>query len=404
MALIQELKSFKQRVKTWGLQSRIARHAETQEPPRGRSQSASKPSGQASRRKNDTQSDRHEPTKPPVKGSKKVDCSASTCSDSEASTAETQSARSSDASSTSCWVPFVACGSEAATPRKEEQSGSPFAKPVASVERRSLKFDVGSQMMRGRKPWNQKETGQDVHVILPLGDGKIAIAVFDGHGADGFRASTFASQQFTQYFAEYCRMDFTEEEEVLREMFEKTQTAMRFKRWSRISGTTATVAILDPTRRTMSCAHVGDSRLALMSDEKVLFSTRDHSFDDPDEYGRAIATGGIVQECKGGTKRDIRRVCGLAISRTLGDVEAHMRGCSSVPEVHMNIPLQPGTRVVLASDGVWHGVDNEEALLYTQSSGSAKTAARNLLAEAYPRWLEKGTYIDDITTVVVQVA
>lgn len=51
---------------------------------------------------------------------------------------------------------------------------------------------------------------------------------------------------------------------------------------------------------------------------------------------------------------------GLAMSRSLGDTVAHTVGVSSVPEMHV-VELTPADRLlVVASDGLWEFMSNQE--------------------------------------------
>ena len=55
---------------------------------------------------------------------------------------------------------------------------------------------------------------------------------------------------------------------------------------------------------------------------------------------------------------------GLAMSRSLGDTVAHSAGVSSEPELSV-IQLEPEDRVVvIASDGLWEFMSNQEVRFY----------------------------------------
>lgn len=51
---------------------------------------------------------------------------------------------------------------------------------------------------------------------------------------------------------------------------------------------------------------------------------------------------------------------GLAMSRSLGDVIAHKLGCSHVPEVEQYDLKGDEKSIIVASDGVWELLTNEE--------------------------------------------
>lgn len=59
--------------------------------------------------------------------------------------------------------------------------------------------------------------------------------------------------------------------------------------------------------------------------------------------------------------------------------------------------------LVVASDGIWDVMSNEEAIGLAGAAASATDAARALVEAAEGRWLDhdNGGYVDDITAVVV---
>jgi len=288
-------------------------------------------------------------------------------------------------------------------PRRVDETLEEKYYSASSSPERAARLEIGCQTMRGQKPWSQKETGQDVHFTLQLNGGKFAIGVFDGHGPSGRRAAEFAREQFTMALAPY-RQGSSMEDEVkpLKEMFAKTQIAFRYRNWARVSGTTATVAIVDPSKRTMTCAHVGDSTLVMLAQDVVEFATRDHNFNLDEECTRAEACGSQVVECRNKAGVVVRRVCGLSVSRTLGDIDAHKHGACSEPEICQDVPVPLGSSIIVASDGLWNVMLQSEASKMVSRAPSAEAAARGLAGEAYPRWQEQGTYVDDITVVVVR--
>jgi serine/threonine protein phosphatase PrpC len=92
------------------------------------------------------------------------------------------------------------------------------------------------------------------------------------------------------------------------------------------------------------------------------------------------------------------------MSRSLGDRIAHSVGVSSHPEVKEFLIDIEDKFVVIASDGLWEFMDNEEVSrivgpFYDQNL--PESAANALVKAAHARWLEKEEVIDDITVVIV---
>jgi len=60
--------------------------------------------------------------------------------------------------------------------------------------------------------------------------------------------------------------------------------------------------------------------------------------------------------------------------------------------------------IILASDGVWEFISNEEAasiIMPHYLNNSAEKAAEAIIKEAIKRWQEEDTSIDDITCIII---
>jgi len=128
------------------------------------------------------------------------------------------------------------------------------------------------------------------------------------------------------------------------------------------SGSTAILTIMSPDR--IFFANCGDSRAVFCSNGEVKFSTQDHKPINPIEKERIQNAGGSVM---------IQRVNGsLAVSRALGDFEyKNVQGkgpceqlVSPEPEVFEVLRSEADEFLVLACDGVWDVMTNEELSAY----------------------------------------
>jgi len=98
---------------------------------------------------------------------------------------------------------------------------------------------------------------------------------------------------------------------------------------------------------------------------------------------------------------------GLAMSRSLGDLQAHQVGVSHLPDVKRH-DLGPEDKLLLiASDGVWDMFSNEEAVdIVARTCGAdgqadANLACQQLCAAAKRTWEIRESRIDDITAVMI---
>jgi len=211
--------------------------------------------------------------------------------------------------------------------------------------------------------------------------------------------------------------------------FEATNEALRFASGvnARVSGACALAVLLHGTR--IWCAGAGDCRAVIgavndAGDSVAIRLSVDHRPTDPIERQRIEAAGAAVWEgCddpQHGVEparvyRDLGQRSsgpGLAMSRCLGDLDDADAGIVPTPDVRY-YELSPqvprdGQRdlfLVLASDGVWEHLSDEEVVRlvsrFHASGQPASVACTNLMASAAMCWRrEEGNYRDDITALV----
>lgn len=119
------------------------------------------------------------------------------------------------------------------------------------------------------------------------------------------------------------------------------------------SGSTAVCALVSPNK--IYFGNCGDSRGMLVRNNKIQFTTQDHKPVNPTERERIQNAGGTVM---------IQRVNGsLAVSRALGE-----QLVSPEPEVSIIDRDREGDQfVVLACDGIWDVMSNEELADFVHS-------------------------------------
>ncbi|KAI3525569.1 hypothetical protein L2E82_01822 [Cichorium intybus] len=155
-------------------------------------------------------------------------------------------------------------------------------------------------------------------------------------------------------------------------------------------GSTAVTAILI-NGRMLWVANVGDSRAVLSKRGQAIQLSIDH---EPNtERGSIENRGGFVSNMPG----DVARVNGqLAVSRAFGDknLKSHLR---SDPDI-TNADIDADTEIlILASDGLWKVMSNQEAVDVAIKIRDPQKAAKQLAVEA----LNKESK-DDISCIVVR--
>ncbi|KAM0969857.1 hypothetical protein FF1_018057 [Malus domestica] len=176
-------------------------------------------------------------------------------------------------------------------------------------------------------------------------------------------------------------------------------------------GSTAVVAVICPTHIIVS--NCGDSRAVLCRGKVPVPLSVDHKPNREDEYARIEAAGGKVIQWNGS------RVCGvLAMSRSIGD--RYMKPwIIPDPEVVFVSREKEDECLILASDGLWDFITNQEAcdiarrriLLWhkkysdtmsTERGEGADPAAQSAAEYLSKLAMQKGSK-DNITVVVVDL-
>ncbi|KAL6658161.1 hypothetical protein ACP70R_003747 [Stipagrostis hirtigluma subsp. patula] len=144
-------------------------------------------------------------------------------------------------------------------------------------------------------------------------------------------------------------------------------------------------------------AHLGDCRAVLSRDGGAAAAlTADHTCAREDERARIERDGGYVS--RSGGSSGVWRVHGsLAVSRAFGD-GGMKRWVVAEPAV-ARVPLTAGCEfLVVASDGLWDKVGNQEAVDAIAGSASRAAACRELVDMARRRGSR-----DDVTVMVVDL-
>ncbi|CAO2836143.1 unnamed protein product [Amaranthus hypochondriacus] len=154
-------------------------------------------------------------------------------------------------------------------------------------------------------------------------------------------------------------------------------------------GSTAVTAILINCQK-LVVANLGDSRAVISRNGKAKQLSVDH---EPDSERKDIEDrGGFVTKFPG----DVARVDGqLAVARAFGD-KTIKRHLSSEPHITVEMIDDDSEFVILASDGIWHVMSNQEAVDCVKNVKEARAAAKALIEEALRR-----NSTDDISVVVV---
>ncbi|KMT02412.1 hypothetical protein BVRB_9g205230 [Beta vulgaris subsp. vulgaris] len=213
-------------------------------------------------------------------------------------------------------------------------------------------------------------------------------AIFDGHmGHD-------VANYLQLHLFENILKDpgfWTEPENAIRRAYDKTDGEILEKvPVLGKGGSTAVTAILINGQK-LIVANVGDSRAVICKNGEAKQLSVDH---DPGTEKREIERrGGFVSNIPG----DVPRVDGqLAVARAFGDksLKLHLSSEPYVDEMKIDDTTE---FMILASDGLWKVMSNEEAVDSIKHIKDAQSAAKHLTEAAVTRKSK-----DDISCIVVR--
>ncbi|XP_034024791.1 protein phosphatase, Mg2+/Mn2+ dependent, 1Na (putative) [Thalassophryne amazonica] len=248
---------------------------------------------------------------------------------------------------------------------------------------------------------------EDAHTCMAQLKGELSdwgyFAVFDGHA--GTTVAQYCSKNLLDHILATGRIKVDENPEQVKEgihegfldIDQHMHKLARQDSWDQ-SGTTAAAVMLSP--RYIYFINCGDSRTLLCRKGQVVFYTEDHKPFNPREKERIQNAGGSVT---------LQRVNGsLAVSRTLGDFdfkEVEWRPqteqlVSPEPEVYELERTPDDEFLILACDGVWDAIGNEELCAFVHNRMQVCDDLREICTQVIDLCLYKGS-LDNISVIIV---
>jgi len=253
-------------------------------------------------------------------------------------------------------------------------------------QREDGKLKCGYSSFRGKRA--TMEDFYDVKLTEIDGQAVSLFGVFDGHG--GSRAAEYLKEHLFENLMKHPKF-LTDTKLAISETYQKTDADFLESESNafRDDGSTASTAVLVGGH--LYVANVGDSRAVVLKAGKAMALSVDHKPNRTDERKRIENAGGVV--IWAGTWR----VGGvLAMSRAFGN-RLLKPFVVAEPEIQEQVFDGELESLVLASDGLWDAVENEEAVSLAKTEDVPESAARKLTEIAYSRGSA-----DNITCIVVQ--
>lgn len=238
---------------------------------------------------------------------------------------------------------------------------------------------------------------QDACVFQPNNN---SLCLCDGHGNFGELVSDIVTKCITKNSQqnEYANDPV--------KLAEAAQQAVRdnLGQAAEYSGSTGVWAVLSEDKKTLRVSNVGDSRCIVVDDAwNIIFETKDHKPDDPEELERLRKVGGRVTKRPGG----VARIAGLALSRAFGDFAATPHGVTAIPDTTiLSLEEKKPAFVMLVSDGVIDAMSSTQVVEYLRKQRQAGVklplALATLVKACEEQWAidTNEEYCDDITCAV----
>lgn len=255
--------------------------------------------------------------------------------------------------------------------------------------------------IKGKRPSNE-----DRHTVVVKrkdGDNSYDIniyGVYDGHGG------SFVSKYLCELMPDYLsKLQYPVKKSIINKVFEKIEKNLKQQHPKKIAHTGSTcinvIDFLYKSSRYLKIINVGDSRGVICKKNLAIPLTKDHKPNSPEEKNRIEKNGGsIYQDIYGEW-----RVGDLSLSRAIGDHDTPL--VISRPEVYLHRVTKNDSFFILACDGLWDVMSNQDAVDYVISNcydiGTGKKIIKrekNIAKMLGERAIELGS-TDNVTTIVV---
>jgi len=267
--------------------------------------------------------------------------------------------------------------------------------------------NFGAFSLKGRRP-----TMEDAHVMEKDLFGvreRYFLAVFDGHGGD--QVSKFSAVNMVTQLKKMraMRSNSTNETNLgkcLKKAHIQVDKALRNEKpkgycIADFCGCTAISCIV--TRSHYIVANLGDSRALLVRSGKPVPMSVDHKPFDEEEKSRIERAGGKVFWGRVNGKLAVSRAIGDFVHKGEENVKPENQMVTIIPEVKIFHRKEEDSFVVLACDGVWDVLSNEDVAnlvttAFTKGEKDCNNLAKIIVEGAY----SKGS-TDNITAVVARI-
>lgn len=254
----------------------------------------------------------------------------------------------------------------------------------------------------------KRDANEDKHIVLFNGDGKYdklppvnLFAIFDGHG--GGDVSKFLSRTVPIYLINK-KLNYPLNTKYVYAVYDHLQDVLK-KKYSSIAknmgSTNLAVVHFKKNRESyLNIINLGDCRCVLCRDNLANALTKDHKPYWPEEKNRIEKLGGTIY-----FDGEDWRIKDLSVSRAMGDTSATPY-VSHVPDIFRYKLNKTDKFIILACDGLWDVVTNQEAVnfvlnnCYDETTNERINKNINIAKKLGEYAIGKGSN-DNVTVIVV---
>ena len=288
----------------------------------------------------------------------------------------------------------------------------------------------------GKSENGLKKINQDSYILERNINGILNFNIFgvlDGHGINGHLVSQFVCRYIINRIKNHNiikNLKIPKEiyhilkangYEIVANIFTDADAQLKKQKFNvERSGTTCVLVI--ELEEHIICANAGDSRGIVvfddsnnnnLTDTKIYPLSFDCKPENPYERQRIYENGGTVEQIYNEDGKGVgpfrvwikgQDYPGLAMSRSIGDMEAKTIGVIPNPQIIEYEINQRSKYMIICSDGIWEFISNEEAMKIGNKyylRNDPLGLCQELTNKSTNIWIKEDIVIDDITVVVV---
>ena len=263
-------------------------------------------------------------------------------------------------------------------------------------------MDVHSVSLKGHR--NQNEDKHNIILNINRKNKNIKdinfLSVYDGHG--GKLVSDFLHKNLPYYFLNK-KTNYPLKKEYVNKVYNHIQTSLRNKHkdYSYNSGSTCLVAInfKKDNSQYINVINTGDSRCVLCRNNFAIALSKDHKPHWPEENTRITQLGGNIY-----FDGDDWRIKDLSVSRAFGDIDASPFVTHN-PELFRYKIDKSDKFNILACDGLWDVVSNQEAINFVLTNSYDNTLKKRInkkvnISKKLAEYAIKKGSTDNVTVII----